>query len=62
MFFCMLNHQTNLYDFFMRVKFYLTLFCEVIHKPINFQITIDSGCATSSPMKRGPEDLLGAGV
>ena len=48
--------------FFIRVKFYLTLFCEVIHKPLNFQIINDSGCATSSPLKRGPEDLLGAGV
>ena len=62
MFFCMLNPQTKLNGFFIRVKFYLTLFCEVIHKPINFQIINDSGCATSSPLKRGPEDLLGAGV
>ena len=39
-----------------------TLYCEVIHKQINFQIINYPGCATNSPLKRGPMDLLGAGV
>ena len=30
------------------------MFCEVIYEPINFHIIKDSGCAPSSPLKRGP--------